>query len=97
MPLCGIPSWQDAPLYCTHSRTRRDHIYVMTRKQGYGFRLLLLAIFAVTWAWAAWKPLHPDDWLLENYLVFFWVPVLLLTARMFRLSDISYGLITLFQ
>ena len=69
----------------------------MTRKQGYGFRLLLLAIFAVTWAWAAWKPLHPDDWLLENYLVFFWVPVLLLTARMFRLSDISYGLITLFM
>lgn len=62
----------------------------------YGFRLSLVAIFAATWCWAAWQPLHPDDWLLENYLVFFWVPVLLVTARFFRLSDISYGLITLF-
>lgn len=62
----------------------------------YGFRLILLAIFVVTWTWAAWKPLHPQDWLLENYLVFFWVPALLLTARYFQLSDISYGLVTLF-
>jgi len=69
----------------------------MTAKQGYGFRLSLLGIFASTWAWAAWNPLHPDDWLLENYLVFFWVPVLLITGRFFRLSDISYGLITLFM
>lgn len=69
----------------------------MTDKQGYGFRLSLLGIFAATWAWAAWRPLHPDDWLLENYLVFFWVPVLLVTGRFFRLSDISYGLITLFM
>jgi putative membrane protein len=68
----------------------------MNTKQGYGFRLSLLGIFAATWVWAAWNPLHPDDWLLENYLVFFWVPVLLITGRFFRLSDISYGLITLF-
>jgi len=65
--------------------------------QRYGFRLVLLGIFIATWAWAAWKPLHPDDWLLENYLVFFWVPVLLLTGRYFSLSDTSYGLITLFM
>ncbi|MFT6051854.1 MAG: putative membrane protein [Halioglobus sp.] len=63
----------------------------------YGFRLILLAIFMATWSWAAWNPLHPKDWLLENYLVFFWVPVLLLTARCFQLSDISYGLVTLFM
>lgn len=64
--------------------------------QRYGFRLSLLAIFVATWSWAAWRPLHPDDWLLENYLVFVWVPLLLVTARFFALSDISYGLITLF-
>lgn len=63
----------------------------------YGFRLLLLAVFLCTWSWAAWQPLHPDDWLLENYLVFFWLPVLLVTARVFRLSDVSYGCITLFM
>lgn len=60
------------------------------------FKLLLLGIFIAVWCWAAWKPLHPDDWLLENYLVFFWVPVLLVTARFFSLSNISYALITLF-
>jgi len=69
----------------------------MAFMQRYGFRLLLFGIFVATWCWAAWKPLHPDDWLLENYLVFFWVPVLLVTSRFFRLSDISYGLITLFM
>lgn len=69
----------------------------MTFIQRYGFRLILLAIFVAIWCWAAWNPLHPDDWLLENYLVFFWVPVLLATAKFFRLSDISYGLITLFM
>ena len=61
------------------------------------FRLALLAIFTATWCWAAWRPLHPDDWLLENYLVFISVPLLLLTARAFRLSDLSYALITLFM
>lgn len=60
------------------------------------FKLVLLATFVGVWSWAAWKPLHPDDWLLENYLVFFWVPVLLVTARFFSLSNISYALITLF-
>ena len=65
--------------------------------QRYGFRLLLLGIFTCVWLWSAWKPLHPDDWELENYLVFFWVPVLLITAHYFKLSDISYGLITLFM
>ncbi|MEZ5501629.1 MAG: DUF2238 domain-containing protein [Halioglobus sp.] len=69
----------------------------MTFFHRHGFRLVLLGIFTVTWCWAAWRPLHPSDWLLENYLVFFWVPVLLLTALYFRLSDISYGLITLFM
>lgn len=69
----------------------------MAFMQRYGFRLLLFGIFVACWCWAAWKPLHPDAWLLENYLVFFWVPVLLITARYFRLSDISYGLITLFM
>jgi putative membrane protein len=69
----------------------------MTFFQRYGFRLLLLGIFTCVWLWSAWKPLHPDDWELENYLVFFWVPVLLITAHYFKLSDISYGLITLFM
>ncbi len=63
----------------------------------YGFRLFLLGIFTLTWCWAAWEPLYPGDWLVENYLVFFSVPVIVVTARAFRLSNISYTLITLFM
>lgn len=69
----------------------------MTRRQLYRFKLILLAIFVAVWCWAAWNPLHPDDWLLENYLVFFWVPVILVTARYFQLSNLSYTLVTLFM
>lgn len=61
------------------------------------YKLILLGIFLAVWSWAAWNPLYPNDWLLENYLVFFWVPVILVTARWFRLSNISYTLITLFM
>jgi putative membrane protein len=76
--------------------SRGDTGIDMNFLRRYGFRLSLLLILLLTWGWSAWRPLHPDDWLLENYLVFFWVPLLLLTARFFRLSDIAYGLITLF-
>lgn len=69
----------------------------MTFLQRHRFRLFLLCVFVITWCWAAWKPLHPDDWLLENYLVFIWVPILLLTGRYLRLSDLSYTLITVFM
>jgi putative membrane protein len=61
------------------------------------YKIFLLAVFLATWAWSAYKPLHPDDWLLENYLVFLWIPIILLTARVFRLSNISYTLITIFM
>lgn len=61
------------------------------------YHLFLLAVFTLTWCWAAWNPLHPDDWLLENYLIFISVPLILITARVFRLSRVSYTLITLFM
>lgn len=58
---------------------------------------VLLLIFAVVWLWAAIAPLDRHDWLLENYLVFIFVPVILLVGRYFRLSNLSYTLITLFM
>jgi putative membrane protein len=64
----------------------------MTRYHGF----LLLAFVAV-WTWAAIEPTYPHDWLLENYLVFLFVPVILLTGRYFRLSRLSYTLITAFM
>jgi putative membrane protein len=64
----------------------------MTRYHGF-----LLTLFAVVWIWAAIDPLFPHDWLLENYLVFIFVPLILLTGRYFRLSNASYTLLTAFM
>ena len=59
-------------------------------------KILILAFLAV-WSWAAIRPKFPHDWLLENVLVFIFVPIVLLVGRYFRLSNISYTLITLFM
>ncbi len=61
------------------------------------YHVLLPGWFALVWGWAATEPAYPHDWLLENYLVFVFVPLILLTARYFRLSDLSYTLITVFM
>lgn len=61
------------------------------------YHALLLGIFAAVWIWAAIEPRYPHDWLLENYLVFLFVPIIVLTARYFRLSNLSYTLITAFM
>jgi len=61
------------------------------------YHKILLAVFALTWAWAAWRPVFPHDWLLENVLVLAFVPPFLLLSRYFRLSDLSYTLVTLFM
>ncbi|NTV86529.1 MAG: DUF2238 domain-containing protein, partial [Burkholderiaceae bacterium] len=58
------------------------------------YHALLMGIFAAVWIWAAIEPRYPHDWLLENYLVFLFVPIIVLTARYFRLSNLSYTLIT---
>lgn len=61
------------------------------------FQKILALIFLAVWVWAAINPSYRHDWLLENYLVFIFVPLIVFTGRYFRLSNISYGLITLFM
>ena len=60
------------------------------------YRLGLLIVFVVVWTWAAIRPLHPGDWLLENLLVFLFVPLIVFSGRYFRLSEASYTLLALF-
>jgi len=60
------------------------------------YQKFLIAVFAAVWVWAAINPSYRHDWLLENYLIFIFVPVILLVSRWFRLSNLSYTLITLF-
>ena len=61
------------------------------------FQKLLVLIFLAVWVWAAIRPSDRHDWLLENYLVFIFVPLIIVTGRYFKLSSLSYGLITLFM
>jgi putative membrane protein len=61
------------------------------------YRVSLICAFAAVWVWAAIKPVYPHDWLLENYLVFIFLPLILISGRYFKLSDLSYTLITLFM
>lgn len=61
------------------------------------YHAILLALFVAVWVWAAINPVYPHDWLLENYLVFIFVPVILLTGRYFRLSNLSYTLLAVFM
>ncbi len=61
------------------------------------YKLFLLLSFVVVWIWAAINPLFPHDWLLENYLVFIFVPIIIITGRWLKLSNVSYTLITIFM
>lgn len=61
------------------------------------YHVFLLAIFAAVWGWAAIDPRYPQDWLLENYLVFAFVPLILLAVHRYKLSSTSCTLITAFM
>jgi putative membrane protein len=61
------------------------------------YQLLLIAAFLAVWVWAAINPTYRDGWLLENYLVFIFVPLILGLSYFFRLSNVSYTLITIFM
>lgn len=61
------------------------------------YKWFLLIVFLAFWSWAAYKPVFPEDWLLENYLVFIWVPLIIILGRYFKLSNLSYTLITIFM
>lgn len=66
-------------------------------KGGTAYQILLIAVFLAFWLWAAINPLFRHVWLLENYLVFIFVPIILVAGFYFRLSNLSYTLITIFM
>lgn len=66
---------------------------------SFGERRLLHALcvcYALVWIIAAIKPVNRTDWLLENLLVFAFVPLLVFTYRRLPLSNAAYVLIFLF-
>src|SRR6185436_20181532 len=61
------------------------------------YHFFLISAFFLVWVWAAINPFFPHDWFLENQLVFIFVPVILLLGRYFKLSNLSYTLITIYM
>ncbi len=55
------------------------------------FPAVLLGLFLILFLILAVAPLDRADWLLENVLVFVTVPLLVLTARRFPFSRVSYA------
>ena len=60
------------------------------------YLLFLTLLFCVEFIFLAFDPYDRKDWLLENVLVAIFLLVLLLTAKKFPLSRISYTLIFIF-
>jgi putative membrane protein len=61
------------------------------------YKIFLFLVFLAVWIWAAIDPLYRDGWLLENLLVFIFVPIIILAGFYFKLSNLSYTLITIFM
>ena len=60
------------------------------------FPLICLLIFAIVFLWAAISPNYRQDWFMESILSLLALPVLILTYKKFRFSNISYALILIF-
>jgi putative membrane protein len=69
---------------------------IIHRVSDRAFAIGLACAYGAVWLLAAITPLDRSDWLLENLLVFVFVPVLLVTYRRFAFSRASYLLIALF-
>lgn len=61
-----------------------------------GYPALLLAIFCVLFVVLGLTPDYRQDWLLENLLVLVAVPVLAVTSRKLRFSNLSYTCLFVF-
>lgn len=56
----------------------------------------IVAWLVLFWIVTAINPLHPDDWLLENLLVFLAAIVLVVSYRWFQFSNLSYVMFAAF-
>lgn len=58
--------------------------------------LILLGLYVVVWTLCAINPLYPSDWLLENVLVFVFVPIVIMQYRREPVSNFGYLCLFLF-
>jgi putative membrane protein len=57
---------------------------------------IIYAVYLLVWILSAINPKYPQDWLLENILVFLFFPVVVWLDRKYRFSDLSLILLLIF-
>lgn len=67
------------------------------QKTKHDYYIFLLLVFIVAWIYLAFNVSFRHDWWLENILVFVFVPIIIWSYFKFRLSKVSYTLITIFM
>ncbi len=60
------------------------------RREAATYPLVLLGTFGIVWLGLAIRPLYPQDWLLENLIVFIAVPLFAWGYRRLRFSNFAY-------
>jgi len=60
------------------------------------YQLCLIGVFLIIWGIFAINPQTRQNWAFENALVAIFVPIVICTARYFRLSELSYTLIAVY-
>ena len=58
---------------------------------------ILLLIYFVIWVWMAINPNYRSVWISENILTLIFIPILILTYKKFRFSNLSYTFIFIFM
>lgn len=61
------------------------------------YNIWLIIVFVGFWIRSGINPSYPHDRLLENVLVLAFIPIVILLARYFRLSKLSYTMIAIFM
>ena len=61
------------------------------------YKLFLAATLLAVWIWGAINPVYFDDWLLENYLIFLFVPIVIWGDWKFKLSNVTLTMIVIFM
>lgn len=69
---------------------------VTVSRGGFRYPLTLLCIYAAFWTWMAVAPWYREDWLLENLLVFVSVPLMIMSARRLRFTNLTYTMLFVF-
>lgn len=61
------------------------------------YQRILSIVFVGFWIWTAIHPAFRNSWLLENYPIFIFVPLVVILGRSIGLSSASYTLVAVFM